>query len=86
MNNTEYEIVARTFREESGLILAALINTVRDFEVAEDALQGTRLSTACAAPRHWRANKSFSRNWLSRKRREEKRRWMTFLFPTNGSS
>ncbi len=43
MNNTEYEIVARTFREESGLILAALINTVRDFEVAEDALQDALL-------------------------------------------
>jgi RNA polymerase sigma-70 factor (ECF subfamily) len=43
MNDTAYEIVARTFREESGLILAALINTVRDFEVAEDALQDALL-------------------------------------------
>src|SRR5215471_15955521 len=43
MNNTAHEIVARTFREESGLILASLINTVKDFEVAEDALQDALL-------------------------------------------
>src|SRR6266705_2918011 len=33
MGDTAHEIVARTFRQESGLILATLINTVGDFEV-----------------------------------------------------
>src|SRR6266699_2916071 len=43
MGDTAHEIVARTFRQESGLILATLINTVGDFEVAEDALQDALL-------------------------------------------
>jgi RNA polymerase sigma-70 factor (ECF subfamily) len=43
MDDTAHEIVARTFRQESGLILATLINTVGDFEVAEDALQDALL-------------------------------------------
>src|SRR6266436_10248373 len=43
MDDTAHEILARTFRQESGLILATLINTVRDFEVAEDALQDALL-------------------------------------------
>lgn len=38
------QIVERTFREESGRILAALIATVRDFALAEDALQDALLT------------------------------------------
>jgi RNA polymerase sigma-70 factor (ECF subfamily) len=38
-----HQVVADTFRQESGRILATLIGTVRDFEVAEDALQDALL-------------------------------------------
>ena len=36
---TPAEIVANTFREESGRVLAALISQFGDFDLAEDALQ-----------------------------------------------
>ena len=38
-----HRIVADTFRKEAGRILAALISSVRDFELAEDALQDAML-------------------------------------------
>src|SRR5262245_33951886 len=34
-----HQVVERVFREESGRVLAALISTLGDFELAEDALQ-----------------------------------------------
>lgn len=37
-------VVERTFREESGRVLGALIGTLGDFELAEDALQETLLA------------------------------------------
>lgn len=37
-------IVERTFREESGRVLGALISTLGDFDLAEDALQETLLT------------------------------------------
>src|SRR5215471_12324519 len=37
------QMVAQTFRQESGRILAGLINLVRDFELAEDALSDALL-------------------------------------------
>jgi RNA polymerase sigma-70 factor, ECF subfamily len=37
--NTIHHIVEHTFRQEAGRVLAALISTVGDFELAEDALQ-----------------------------------------------
>ncbi len=40
---TTHQIVALTFRQEADRILAALISTVRDFELAEDALQDALL-------------------------------------------
>ena len=33
------DLIERTFREEHGRVLAALISQLRDFELAEDALQ-----------------------------------------------
>ncbi len=41
--NTTHQVVADTFYQESDRILAALIGTVRDFELAEDALQDALL-------------------------------------------
>lgn len=41
--NTAQQIVSDTFAREAGRILAALIGTVRDFELAEDALQDAML-------------------------------------------
>src|SRR5205823_460634 len=38
-----HRIVADTFHQEAGRILAALISSVRDFELAEDALQDAML-------------------------------------------
>src|SRR5712691_6200958 len=38
-----HQVVADTFRQESGRILAAVIGTVLDFELAEDALQDAML-------------------------------------------
>jgi RNA polymerase sigma-70 factor, ECF subfamily len=40
---TTHQIVAHTFRQEADRILATLISTVRDFQVAEDALQDALL-------------------------------------------
>ena len=40
---TSQRIVAQTFRQEADRILATLISTVRDFELAEDALQDALL-------------------------------------------
>src|SRR5439155_8221909 len=37
--DTAHQIVADTFRREAGRILASLISSVKDFELAEDALQ-----------------------------------------------
>jgi len=45
------EIIERTFRQESGRILATLIATIRDFTLAEDALQ----DAALAALQRWPA-------------------------------
>src|SRR5512146_2356040 len=42
-------VIERTFREESGQILAALIASIGDFSVAEDALQ----DAVEAALRQW---------------------------------
>jgi RNA polymerase sigma-70 factor, ECF subfamily len=39
MGETVPQIVERTFREEAGRVIAALISTLGDFEQAEDALQ-----------------------------------------------
>src|SRR5258708_22835370 len=44
-----HEIVADTFHKESDRILATLIGTVKDFELAEDALQDALL----VALEHW---------------------------------
>src|SRR5260370_7425699 len=41
--DTTHRLVANTFRQESDRILAALISSVRDFELAEDALQDALL-------------------------------------------
>jgi RNA polymerase sigma-70 factor, ECF subfamily len=41
--DTTHRLVADTFRQESDRILAALISSVRDFELAEDALQDALL-------------------------------------------
>src|SRR5947209_19558177 len=41
--NTAQQVVSDTFAREADRILAALIGTVRDFEVAEDALQDALL-------------------------------------------
>src|SRR4051812_16782663 len=38
------KIVERTFREESGRVLGALISTLGDFDLAEDALQETLIT------------------------------------------
>ncbi|GHO64176.1 hypothetical protein KSC_030680 [Ktedonobacter sp. SOSP1-52] len=38
-----YRMVAHTFRQEADRILASLISTIRDFELAEDALQDALL-------------------------------------------
>src|SRR5450631_3940963 len=46
---TTHQIIAHTFRLEADRILAALISTVRDFELAEDALQDALL----VALEHW---------------------------------
>ena len=43
------ETIERTFRQESSRILATLIDLVKDFSVAEDALQDASL----AALQHW---------------------------------
>src|SRR5579863_7349748 len=40
---TAQQVVSDTFAREAGRILAALIGTVRDFELAEDALQDALL-------------------------------------------
>lgn len=45
------QIVEQTFREESGRVLATLISSLRDFELAEEALQEAFI----AALEHWRA-------------------------------
>ncbi len=47
--DTTHEIVADTFHKESDRILATLIGTVKDFELAEDALQDALL----VALEHW---------------------------------
>ncbi|GHO49333.1 RNA polymerase sigma factor [Ktedonospora formicarum] len=47
--NTTQQVVAETFHREAGRILASLIGTVRDFELAEDALQDALL----VALEHW---------------------------------
>src|SRR5881296_2966775 len=41
--DTAHQIVADTFRREAGRILASLISSVKDFELAEDALQEAML-------------------------------------------
>src|SRR5258708_13316353 len=41
--DTTHRLVADTFRQESDRILAALISSVRDFELAEDVLQDALL-------------------------------------------
>src|SRR6266699_227064 len=41
--DTAHQIVADTFRQEAGRILASLISSVKDFELAEDALQEAML-------------------------------------------
>src|SRR5207248_8785775 len=41
--DTAHQIVADTFRREAGRILASLISSVKDFELAEDALQDAML-------------------------------------------
>ncbi len=41
--DTIHRIVAETFRKEADRILAALISSIRDFELAEDALQDAML-------------------------------------------
>ncbi len=46
---TTQQIIAQTFRQEADRILATLISTVRDFELAEDALQDALL----VALEHW---------------------------------
>jgi len=46
---TTHQIIAHTFRLEADRILAILISTVRDFELAEDALQDALL----VALEHW---------------------------------
>src|SRR5438093_11732024 len=38
-----HQVVADTFRKEADRILASLISSVRDFELAEDALQDAML-------------------------------------------
>ena len=43
------KIVEQIFREESGRVLGALINTLGDFDLAEDAFQETLI----AALEHW---------------------------------
>lgn len=48
MNATQ-QMISETFAREAGRILAALIGTVRDFELAEDALQDALLM----ALEHW---------------------------------
>src|SRR5712691_3600582 len=40
---TTHQVVADTFRQEADRILATLIGTVRDFQVAEDVLQDALL-------------------------------------------
>src|SRR2546425_13222027 len=44
-----HQVVADTFRKEADRILASLISSVRDFELAEDALQDALL----VALEHW---------------------------------
>src|SRR5438874_9159212 len=41
--DTAHQIVADTFRREADRILASLISSVKDFELAEDALQEAML-------------------------------------------
>src|SRR5215468_9793659 len=41
--DTAHRIVAQTFRQEADRILASLISSVRDFELAQDALQDALL-------------------------------------------
>src|SRR5438105_10590258 len=50
--DTIQQVVSETFSREAGRILAALIGTVRDFELAEDALQDALL----VALEHWSAD------------------------------
>ena len=52
MEKTAHQVVIHIFRQEAARILATLINSVRDFELAEDALQDALL----AALEHWPAN------------------------------
>jgi RNA polymerase sigma-70 factor, ECF subfamily len=47
--DTAQQVVAHTFRQEADRILATLISSVRDFELAEDALQDALL----VALEHW---------------------------------
>lgn len=46
------QIVEQTFREESGRVLATLISSLRDFDLAEEALQEAFI----AALEHWRVS------------------------------
>ncbi|MGE5335166.1 MAG: sigma factor, partial [Nitrososphaerota archaeon] len=46
------QVIERVYREESGRILAALIASLRDFTLAEDALQ----DAAVAALQQWPAS------------------------------
>jgi RNA polymerase sigma-70 factor (ECF subfamily) len=37
--NAMYDLIAHTFQEEAGRVIAALYTSIRDLEVVEDALQ-----------------------------------------------
>ena len=47
-----HRIVARTFRQEADRILASLISSVKDFELAQDALQDALLDLLARAVGH----------------------------------
>ena len=90
-----HQVVAQTFRQEADRILASLIGSVRDFELAQDAFQdallvalerwpieqhGVKRLTACAASVHWHINRQFFRSYWSRKVRENQSRWIPIYF------
>src|SRR6266496_3729259 len=98
--DTIQQVVSETFSREADRILATLIGTVRDFELAEDALQDALLvalerwsvegiprnpgAWLTTTARHKAIDRLRRENTLTRK--QEMRIWKMRRFPTSASS